>query len=63
MNRLCEHSKNCRSTQLVVGEVFEHVCTETKDGQLVQCGDASKELHDEDLVVKRKAGVKVLHMS
>ena len=44
----------------MVGEVFEHVCTETKDGQLVQCGDASKKLHDEDLVAKRKAGVKVL---
>ena len=41
----------------MVGEVFEHVCVEAKDGQLVQCGDAGQELHDEDLVVERKAGV------
>ncbi len=57
MHRLCERGENCRSTQLVVCEVFEHVCIKTKNGQLVQCGDAGQELHDEDLVVEREASV------
>ena len=57
MHRLGEHSEDCRCTQLVVCEVFEHVCIKTKDGQLVQCGDAGQELHDEDLVVERKSSV------
>ena len=57
MHRLGKHSKDCRGTQLVVGEVFEHVCIKAKDSQLVQCGNAGQELHDEDLVVERKASV------